>query len=424
MTVSLLYLPALAADVDFPSGGSVVPAQFGAVERPPYVAFDDTTQEEAVFYGPIPSHYNPGDPLSVIMEWRTPTLQASSGRAVFDVSIVAVPPNYFQYDSAFANYGTPVEVEIAPDAALPTGPGTIIDSGRKSQFAHFDFLTSGEINGIQPNQTLLIRVRRLPGDAADDHSGDIEVLGLHVVTDLFDPATWDPTIGVTLQWYHDIRDFSSLGFSGSEVDSVLDQTTNNIDLTPINKGPEYDPTGCGSRPALVYDDDDLGSAAQGLVTGEADWTYVCVWQQYGTSGSVIDIAKLVDVFDLESNANLEQTNIEDRTPTGNGENSTVFSTIRNTPIISIVWYNSSLDYIGYRINGGAPEFALTIGPSSSNKVFQIGNFDGGDFYFGVGFMYLKLLTFEEMNEIFIRLAQEWNIPFLTAPLATGPVTPP
>lgn len=123
--------------------------------------FDDTTDEKALFYGVIPSHYG-GGPLQAAITWTSST--ATTGNAVFRVETTRL--------SSGVNLDSLPIVDGSGDVTVtaPATSGQIVVSESPS-------LSAG---GAVIGELLLISLTRLASTGADTLVDDVELISLEI----------------------------------------------------------------------------------------------------------------------------------------------------------------------------------------------------------------------------------------------------
>jgi hypothetical protein len=140
----------------FPGTNPAAPTLVQGTNFPvPGLAFDTTTQETAFFDFPAVG-YGSGN-LTVTVEWYADT--ATSGDVTFGASIAAITPNTDTQDietKAFATENTASDTHLAT-----TG-----------QRLHSFDITVSNLDGLAANDSVVLRLRRVPADSSDTMAGD------------------------------------------------------------------------------------------------------------------------------------------------------------------------------------------------------------------------------------------------------------
>ncbi len=122
-------------------------------------AFDDTTSEYWIFEGFMPSWYDGGN-IGVTLHWIAAT--ATSGDVVWAVAWERIQAGTTDIDSdSFAS-------ETQNTSTADT------TSGETSQFTAT--FTQATADGIDAGEPFRLRVRRNPGHASDNMTGDAQIL--------------------------------------------------------------------------------------------------------------------------------------------------------------------------------------------------------------------------------------------------------
>lgn len=130
----------------------------------PYLSFDSGTDENADFYGILPSHYAGGG-LTVVLHWAS---AATSGAVVWNAALRRIQDDAEDFDTTAHSYDF-----NAVTATTASAAGEL-------DYATITFTDGADMDSLAVGESFILRIRRDADNGSDNMTGDAFLVGIEI----------------------------------------------------------------------------------------------------------------------------------------------------------------------------------------------------------------------------------------------------